>query len=129
MQLSKTLCQKDFMDVMKSQWAQFAFLVSITHFCLQSLTSVQRQNMITFNKLVTESQRKKYDSQDLDELEDKVDDATHNNNQGNGAVDKEKDQEWEEHKYWDFIDRLLDEMCDEVKNQLMMELHRMEWEK
>ena len=81
------------MDVTKGQWAQFAFLVGTAHFCLQSLTSVQCQNMITFNKLVTESQRKKYNSQNLDELEDEDNDATRNNNQGNGAADKEKDQE------------------------------------
>ncbi|KAG6373003.1 hypothetical protein JVT61DRAFT_7052 [Boletus reticuloceps] len=102
-QLAKSLAQKDFIDVTRAQWARIAFL---------------RQNMLFFNKLVTESMNKKLGVPDPE--------------QGDGdSLDSNNNSEerlWSDSQFWEFIDTLLDELRLDFEQQLP-EIRLKEWEK
>ena len=105
---------------------------------ISSLTFVQRQNLLLFNKLVSESLARKLalspteesvpEQDDHDSLDS---DRNNDNNDNNNDKATRKDggeRSWCDSKFWEFIDTLLDEMCVETELVPVM-CHKKEWER
>ncbi|KAI9455135.1 hypothetical protein HD554DRAFT_2148918 [Boletus coccyginus] len=105
--LARSLAGRDFVDVTLAQWGRFAFL---------------RQNYVLFSTMVEESLAKKVAGSDArEESNTLADDSAESVN--------DEIRTWSSNQFWEFIDKLLDEMREAVRNEPSAELRKQTWER